>query len=415
MADRELLTLSLYSLLASNRSGLFLVYFPIFLVAEKGASVALALSLVSVAYVASSLTGPLAGRWSDRIGRRRPFLLAAEAGALPVFLAIPYVPGAWAAGAAFVAAQVILSVGSPALNAYVSDLTRTRERGRGYGLLNAAGYAGQIAGFVVVALLVGPFSVTVLFPFVAAVMVGSFTVVLFLVPDRRAPVTSRTITWQEARPVLSFSVAVSIRALGIGAVGTFFGVYATSLGASDSEVAIIAVVGLAAAALTSVPLGRLVDRIGELRSIWYGTLLSLVGIVLFLVAPSWGYLVPAQAIRLVGVSLYSPAMLAWVANLAPPGHRAEYLGVFSLVNSTLWSLGPLGGGAALAAGGTLGLFGFALGTTVVSLILLEAFYLWRRQLPPEPESTPSPPGSPTPARPAGVPPTEASPVLARAG
>lgn len=377
MADRELLVLSLYSLLASNRSGIFLVYFPIFLVTEKGASVSLALALVSGAYVGSSLTGPLVGRWSDRIGRRRPFLLVAEAGALPVFLAIPYLPTAWLAGAGFVLAQVLLAVGSPALNAYVSDLTRVRERGRGYGLLNAAGYAGQIAGFVTVALLVGPFTINALFPFVALVMVGSLSVVVFLVPDRPAPSASASVSWAEARPVVNFSIAVSIRALGIGAVGTFFGVYATSLGASEPEVAVIAVVGLAAAALTSVPLGRLVDQIGEIRGVWYGTLVSLVGIVVFLLAPSWEYLVPAQAIRLIGVSLYSPAMLAWVANLAPPGHRAEYLGVFSLVNSTLWSLGPLGGGVALSWGGTLGLFLFAIGTTVVSLVLLEVLYLVR--------------------------------------
>ncbi|HYK93956.1 MAG TPA: MFS transporter [Thermoplasmata archaeon] len=397
MADRELLVLSLYSLLASNRSGIFLVYFPIFLVTEKGAPVSLALALVSVAYVASSLTGPLAGRWSDRLGRRRPFLLAAEAGALPVFFAIPYLPSAWLAGAAFVVAQVVLALGSPALNAYVSDLTRSRERGRGYGLLNATGYLGQIAGFIAVALLVGPFSINALFPFVAIVMVGSLSVVVFLVPDRPAPLATRTITWAEARPVVSFSVAVSIRALGIGAVGTFFGVYATGLGATESEVAIIAVVGLAVAALTSLPLGQLVDRIGEIRGVWYGTLVSLAGIVVFLLAPSWGFLVPAQAIRLVGVSLYSPAMLAWVSNMAPAGHRAEYLGVFSLVNSTLWSLGPLGGGIALSWGGTLGLFLFAIGTTIVSLLLLEAFYLVRRGGPER--GAPSSPAGPVPTTP----------------
>ena len=356
---------------------------------EKAAPVALALGLVSAAYVAASLTGPLAGRWSDRLGRRRPFLLAAEAGALPVFLLIPYLPGAWVAGAGFVAAQVILSLGSPALNAYVGDLTKSRQRGRGYGLLNATSYVGQIAGFLVVAALVGPFGVSVLFPFVVLVMVGSLSVVVFLVPDRQAPLATGTLRWAEARPVVSFSIAVSIRALGIGAVGTFFGVYATALGATDAEVAVIAISGLVSAALTSVPLGRMVDRIGEIRSVWYGTLLSLVGIVLFLLAPSWGYLVPAQAIRLVGVSLYSPAMLAWVANIAPAGHRAEYLGVFSLVNSTLWSLGPLGGGAALGAAGTPGLFAFALGTTVVSLGLLEVMYLFHRKS--------GPPDRPAPA------------------
>jgi len=379
VARRELWTLSLYQLLASNRSGLFLVYFPIFLVTLKGAPVSIALGLVSAAYVASSLTGPLVGRWSDRVGRRRPFLLAGEAGALPLFLAVPFMPTYWASGFAFVAAEIVLSVGSPALNAYVTDLTRSKERGEGYGILNLTGYIGQIAGFLIVAVLVGPFGVGILFPFVVAVMIGTILVVTFLVADRRAPVAPETIRWTEARPVVNFSVAVSIRALGIGAVGTFFGVYAGTLGASDAEVALIAVVGLVSAAICAVPFGRLVDRMGELRGVWYGTLLSLAGIVIFLLAPSWGYLVPGQAIRLMGVTLYSPAMLAWVANIAPPGHRAEYLGIFGLVNSTLWSLGPLAGGVALEFGGNAGLFAFAIGTTVISLVMIEFLYLLRRR------------------------------------
>jgi len=401
VVDRELLTLSVYSLLASNRSGLFLVYFPVFLVDARGAPVAVALALVSGAYVAASLTGPLAGRWSDRIGRRRPFLVAAEAGSLPLFLAIPFAPGYVAAGVLFLAAQTVLALGSPALNAYVSDLTRSSERGAGYGLLNAAGSVGQLLGFVAVGLLVGPFGIDALFPFVVVVMLGSLTLLGFAVPDRTVPTAPRTLDWTGARPVVSFSVAVSIRALGIGAVGTFYGVYATDLGATEADVAIVAIAGLAVASVAAVPLGRLVDRIGEVRGVWYGTLLSLGGIVLFLVAPTWWLLLPAQAVRMLGVSLLSPAMLAWVSNLAPPGHRAEYLGVFALVNSTLWSLGPLAGGIALDAAGTAGLFAFAIGTTLASLLVLEVVYLARARPPAEPrpgaapgDGDRGPPGAP---------------------
>src|SRR5262245_38727783 len=92
VVDRDLVALSIYAFFASNRSGLFLVYLPIFLVAERGATIPAALALVSAAYVASSLVGPLAGRWSDRIGRRKPFLLAGEAGSLPLFLLVAFLP-----------------------------------------------------------------------------------------------------------------------------------------------------------------------------------------------------------------------------------------------------------------------------------------------------------------------------------
>ena len=49
MGRHDLLTLSLYQLLASNRSGIFIVYFPLFLVEARGASVPVALAFVSAA------------------------------------------------------------------------------------------------------------------------------------------------------------------------------------------------------------------------------------------------------------------------------------------------------------------------------------------------------------------------------
>ena len=377
MGRNDLLTLSLYQLLASNRSGIFIVYFPLFLVESKGATVPVALAFISAAYVAASLLGPVAGRRSDRIGRRRPFLLAAELGALPLFLAIPYAPGYVGAGLAFLAAQVVLSIGAPALNAYVSDLTKTGGRGAGYGLLNGASSAGGVVGFIVAAVLVQAFGYPALFWFVAAVMVGTFSVVLFLVPDRTVEPSPRRQPWREYKPLVGFSVAVSVRSLGAGAVGTFFGVLAYQLGASPFDISLIAIAGLLTGALSSVPFGRLVDRRGEIQGIWYGTLLTLGGIAVFLLATSWVVIIPAQALRYLGFSLLSPGMLAYVANRAPPGHRAEHLGVFSLVNSTFWSLGPLAGGIALGVGGQLGLFAFAMGATGISLAVIELLYVVR--------------------------------------
>lgn len=390
MPRSDLVSLSLYSLLASNRSGVFVVYFPLFLSSpSEGASVPVALAFLSAAYVASSLAGPLAGRWSDKVGRRRPFLLAAEAGSLPLFLLITVVPGYLFAGMLFLAAQVVLSLGAPAYNAYAGDLSQANARGGAYGLLNAASQGGAIVGFVATAFLIAAFGYAVLFPFVAVVMVGTVLVVFLLVPDRPVTRSAQRQPWNAYRPLVAFSVFVSIRSLGAGAVGTFFGVLAAELGANPFEIALVAIAGLATGAVTSIPLGRWVDRRGEIPAIWYGTLLTLLSTTVFLLAASWPELVPAQVIRYSGFALLSPGMLAYVANRALPGHRAEDLGVFSLINSTFWSLGPLAGGVALAFGGKVGLFGFALATTVVSLVAIELVYLARTRRGRAPELPPA--------------------------
>src|SRR5579859_4859515 len=399
MVDRTLVGLSLYSLLSSNRSGVFLVFFPIFLVEIDHAPIPLTLALTSVAYVGGSLVQPLAGRWSDRFGRRRPFLVGAELGALPLYLSIPFDPGYLAAGLAFIVGTTVLSMGGPALSAYVADVTRERQRGGAYGLLNAASSGGGIAGFLIVGLLVLNLGFHSLFYFVALVQVGTLAILLLRVPDDRSAGTPTRRPLAEMKEVAYFSSTVSIRSLGAGAVGAFYGIYAGRLGANLLEVSVVAIAGLATLALTSLPIGRLVDDIGEIRGLFWGTAVSIVGIVAFLLATNWVELLPAQGFRNLGFAFLSPAMLSWVARLAPPGRRAEYLGLFSLINSTLWSLGPLAGSAAFSLAGPAGLFGFSIGATAISLVAIEGFYVrgrrGRKPLPTTGAPTP-PPVPPSP-------------------
>jgi MFS family permease len=375
---RPLVALALYQLLSSNRSGLFTVYFVLFLVTDKGASIPAALILLSAAYVGASLVGPSVGRWSDRVGRRWPFLLGAEVGSLPLFLAVPFVPGYLASGGTFIAAEVVLAIGAPAMNAFVADLTGERERGWGYGFLQATGAAGAIAGFLIAGVLVDLYGYVVLFAMVGAVMVGTISIVLVFVPDRKAPGAGAQRPWRELKGVGIFSTAVSIRALGAGAVITFYGTYAYLLGANAFDISLIAIAGLAVSALASVPMGRVVDRIGEIQGLLWGTGISVASMVLYLLAANWVDLVPARGTYQFGFALMNPAMLSWVARIAPPGRRAEYLGFFSLINSTLWSLGPLAGGVAIAFAGPSGLFVFAIASTLVSLLMIEVLYYARR-------------------------------------
>lgn len=374
MPSRELLSLSLYSLFASNRGGLFIVFLPLYLVEVKGASLPIALTILTLAWLPASLIGPLVGRISDRVGRRKPFLLLGEAVAFPLFLLIIFAQGYLLAGALFIAAQLALAIGGPAYNAFVADVTRVNERGEGYGLLNATSNGGAVVGFVLAGVVTYWYGLQALFPFVVVMMIGTLGVVLFLVPDIRVAILPERRPLRDMRKVVTFSFAVSIRAIGSGAIAAFYGFLAASLGANSIEVSIVAIAGLITGALTGLPLGRAIDRWGEIRGIWYGTVLTLASYGIFMFSTVWEETVPAQAVRNGGLSLLGPGMMAWVARMAPPGQRAEYLGVFALINSSLWSVGPLVGAVSIELFGYLGLFVMAIGTTVISLVVMEFLY-----------------------------------------
>ena len=374
MPVRELWSLSLYALFASNRGGLFIVFLPLYLVEVKGASLPVALTILTLAWLPASLIGPWVGRLSDRVGRRKPFLLAGEATAFPLFLAIVFAPGYLWAGGLFIAAELALAIGGPAYNAFVADVTGTHQRGEGYGLLNATSNAGAVVGFVFAGLVTYWYGLQALFPFVVVVMIGTVGIVLFLVPDIRIEIPRERRPLREMRTVVNFSFAVSIRAIGSGAVAAFYGFLAASLGANNLEVSVVAIAGLVTGAVTGLPLGRAIDRLGEIRGIWYGTVLTLASYGIFMFSTTWEEVIPAQAVRNGGLSFLGPGMTAWVARMAPPGQRAEYLGVFSLINSSLWSVGPLVGAIAIELYGYFGLFVMAIGTTVISLVVMEFLY-----------------------------------------
>ncbi len=386
MDRRSLLALAMYQLLASNRSGLFSVYLVLFLVDRDGATVPQALAIFSAAYVMASLTGPFVGRWSDRVGKRKPFLLFAEAASLPFFVVIPWIGSFWVAGALFVLAETLLAFGAPALNASVADITKKGERGWGYGFLAMSGAIGTMFGILVAGVVVQAFGLASLFDLVGVLMGGTIVTVLFLFREGAVEPAPPRRPVREMKGIAVFSVAASVRTLGTGAVAAFYAYYASQLGASDFEVSLVAFAGFVTSALLSAPLGRAVDRLGEIRGLLYGTAVAAGGLVLYLAAASWPGLVPARVVYQVGFALMSPAMLSWVARQAPEGRRAEYLGFFALINSTMWSCGPVLGGLVVTAADAAGLFVFAILTTCVSLLLL--YGLYGRALPARPVAVP---------------------------
>ena len=369
-----LVVLSLYQMLSNNRSSLFTVYFLLYLVQKDGVSVAAGLAAFSAAYVASSLTGPFAGRLSDRMGRRRLILVLSEVTSLPFFVRIPFVGGFLAVSLFFLLGETLLSLGGAALQAYVADVTASSERGRGYGFISAVGAVGSMLGVLSAGVVAEWFGIDAIFYLVGLFIAADLMLLVFALPESRVLASQKRRPLREMKGVAVFSVATSFRTLGTGAVTAFIGTYAYFLGANDLEVSFVAIAGMATTALLGTRLGSRVDSLGEIRGYLYGTLAVAVSLVVFMVAGTWSELLPGRVVYAAGFGLLSPAMLSWVSKTAPEGRTAEYLGVFSLINSTMWSLGPIPGGIVDDYFGSLGLFVFAIVATGASLAVVYALY-----------------------------------------
>jgi MFS family permease len=372
--NRTLTMLSIYQMLSNNRSSVFTVYFVLFVVQIDGVSVAQGLTAFSLAYVSASLIGPFAGRLSDKLGRRRKLLIFGEATSLPFFVMIPFVNGFLLVSLFFVIAESLLAIGSTALQAFVADITPAGERARGYGFISAVGAIGSILGLLGAGAVANAFGLDAIFYLVGVAMAANLLLLLLAVPEIHIQAAKRRRSVREMKDVAVFSVATSIRTLGTGAVTAFLGTYAYMLGANLFEVSLVSVAGLVTTAGLGARLGRNVDQLGEIRGYVYGTLIVTAALIALALSGTWVELVPAWVVYYVGFGLLSPAMLSWVTKTAPDGRRAEYLGFFSMINSTLWSFGPIPGGIVEDAYGNVGLFAFAIATTCISLAAVHLIY-----------------------------------------
>ncbi|MEU7423511.1 MFS transporter [Streptomyces sp. NPDC040750] len=120
--------------------------------------------------------------------------------------------------------------------------------------------------------------------------------------------------------------------------------------------------------------GALADRFGRRRVFQSGLAVFGVASLVCAWAPSVGALVAARVVQGVGASMLSPVALAIVVNVMPdPRERAQAIGVWASVFGLSMAVGPVTGGALVAALGWRALFWINAPVIVAALVLSAVF------------------------------------------
>ena len=124
------------------------------------ASQAVALGALSalgalIALVAQPLTGAASDRTRSRLGRRRPYVLAAAAIYLVGMLTLAWAPGFVIFALGFVLAQIAANVGTAAYQGLLPDRVPVEQRGTASGFLGLMTILGNVGSLVAAGLLLG--------------------------------------------------------------------------------------------------------------------------------------------------------------------------------------------------------------------------------------------------------------------
>jgi len=369
-------------------------------------SVLYTVSFISAFGAVKSVMNLVAGRLSDRRGRKG-ILLVGWAFAVPYALIIIFATAWWQV----ILANLFLGV-NQALTWTMSvtakiDLVGPINRGLAVGVDESAGYIGVGLGGFAAGLLVSSYGLRPT-PYLLALGVVALGVLVTLGPAKETLPFARSesaaqvdgaartatgthapaprlrrlaayMSWHD-RSMLAVCQAGFFNKFADSLVAAFFPLYLVRRGVSLAEVGLLVGVYAWVWGLGQVAAGALADRIGRKAPITVGTFLIAGGLALFVATSAHGVWFAGAALMGVGMALAYPNLITAVGDTADPAWRGGALGVYRLWRDGGYALGPLVlGGIAMVGGITAAIWaGVALvGASGVLLLL------WLRETDPK--------------------------------
>jgi multidrug resistance protein len=301
--------------------------------------------------LASVVTAPFWGRFSDRYGRR-PALLLGLVGFSLAFGLFGLGTSFWQLLGARLLGGVLAAATQPAIMSYTVDITPPERRNVALGMVGAAFGLGALAGPVVGGLL-SDFGYRV--PFFATAGIGAFTalaVALFvresLTPEireetrrRRALLAGSGLGMRRIAaglaPFLAFSLLVQTGRSGFESTIGFL-VDDRLAGDAASVGFLLGGAGIAAVIVQGGALRGLARRYSDHQLMVAGTLLQVFGLLGLGFAPSWTWLVASALVLATGSALLTPTFTAALSRAAE-----DVQGEAQGLNASAQSLGRAAG------------------------------------------------------------------------
>ena len=387
--NKGVVALGWVSFLNDAASEMIYPLLPDFVTRVLGAGPAVLGLIEGVAEATASLAKLAAGWWSDRVRRRKPFVVLGYSVAT---VARPLI------GVATSWAQVLVirfadrlgkGLRTPPRDALLAGMTPPKDRGRAFGLQRAMDNAGGLVGPILAALILRFWIREERTLFLLALVPGLVAVLLLVlkVPEKRQPVDAPRVLLEKP-PGLSQPLRIAIAIFGLftlaNSTDAFLLLRARDCGVPVWQLPLLWAFFNGAKAAVGVPGGALSDRIGRIPTITLGWLIYALSYAGFAFVSA-----PLQVWALFGFyalffAATEGAERALIADLAGERARGRAFGVFHA------AVGLAALPASILFGLWWKLFGprtaFLIGMAI-SLAATAALFLFRGRMLPSTESS----------------------------
>jgi MFS family permease len=309
---------------------------PVFLVGSLGAGAAALGVIEGIAESAAALLKVVSGWWTDRVSKRKPFVLAGYGIAGAVRPLIGFVT-AWPQVAAIrFTDRVGKGIRTSPRDALIADVTPVESRGAAYGLHRAMDNAGALVGPLIAAALLG-LGLAIRSVFILAVIPAIVVIVVIVKwvkepePEEKPPGPQPSI-WSHGHEMGSgywwLLAAILVFTLG-NSTDAFLLLRLNDAGVSAAWIAVLWAMLSGMKMIFSIVIGPMSDRYGRKR-------LQVAGWVLYAFVYLGMALVSSTA-AVIGLFIVygayfgftEPVERAWVAGLAPANLRGSAFGYYN--------------------------------------------------------------------------------------
>jgi MFS family permease len=333
---RNVYLLGVVSLFTDLSSQMVFPLLPLFMTSALGAGAMMVGLVEGGAEAVASILKAFSGMWSDRVRRRKPFVVAGyavSALAKPLFAAAGSVGGVLGIRLAERTGKGLRNAPRDAL---VAESIGARDRGRAFGIHRAMDGIGSVLGALAAFLLLPLLGFRKLF--LVAIIPGVLAVFFtLLVREMRAEKAEDGAQGNSSqrRPGfrgLPHDLRLFIAAAAVFTLGHFGYAFmllrAKDVGLADVRAILFYVIFYAVYTIVSIPAGYLSDRVGRKPVlIFCYPFFGLISVLLLLSPTAWMVL---ACFVLYGIfyGMIDGVQRAFVADLAPEGLKATAMGAF---------------------------------------------------------------------------------------
>jgi MFS family permease len=336
---RNVLALSLVSLLTDASSEIIYPLLPLFLSTVLGASAAAVGLVEGAAETTAALLKLASGWWSDRMPRRKPLVVAGYALAAVARPLIALATTTSQVLAVRVTDRVGKGIRTAPRDALIADSVPAGIRGRAFGFHRAADHAGAVLGPLLAFWMLSGLGLPLREVLLWAALPGALAVVALVLLVRETPrAVSATTSRGTAAPDLRAPLPAGFRryllvlllfTLG-NSTDAFLLLRASQLGVAAPLIPLLWAALHVVKAASSAPGGALSDRVGRKPLIVAGWLLYAMVYVMFARATETWHAWALFLVYGVYFGLTEGVEKALVADLVPPARRGAAFGWYNL-------------------------------------------------------------------------------------